>query len=301
MSDELKARVHLAMEELNYHPNAIARSLRRKTTHNIGMIVPDISYPVLAEVARGVEDAGFELGYNVILCDSDGKQQREADYIALLLEKKVDGIVIVAVGESTAHIETLVQNGVPVVVCDMDFPELALDSVIADNLGSGYRATKYLVDLGHSYIGCIAGPVDLHVSSRRVEGYRQALQQCGLAPREGVVRGDFRYEGGFEAMNELLNLEDCPTAVFACNDLMAIGAVCAASKRKLRMPEDVAIIGCDDIAQAAFTNPSLTTVAHPKYEMGAVAVEMLVERIRDSSRPPTRRFLSTELVLRDSC
>jgi LacI family transcriptional regulator len=115
-----------------------------------------------------------------------------------------------------------------------------------------------------------------------------------------VVRGDFRSRGGYEAMNELLALDEPPTAVFACNDLMAMGAICSASNKKLRMPHDIAIIGCDDIALASFTNPSLSTVAQPKHEMGAVAVEMLVERIRDKSKPPVRRVLPTELVLRDS-
>jgi LacI family transcriptional regulator len=302
VSDELKARVHQAMRELNYRPNAIARSLRRRKTQNMGMIVPDISYPFLAEVARGVEDAGFELGYNVILCDSDGDLEREADYIGLLQEKKVDGIVFVATGESSSHVRALIEQGMPVVVCDRELPGVEVDTVIADNVGSGHQATEHLIGLGHRRIGCIAGPPVLEISNKRVEGYKKTLEKYGVSLDDGViVHGDFRCKGGYEAMRELLALDELPTAVFACNDLMAIGAICAASQKKLRIPQDVAIIGCDDIALASFTNPSLTTVAQPKHEMGAAAVEMLVERIKDKSKPPTRQLLPTELVLRDSC
>jgi LacI family transcriptional regulator len=290
------------MKELNYHPNAIARSLRRSKTHNIGVIVPDISYPFLAEVARGVENAGFELGYNVILCDSDGDSEMEANYIELLLEKKVDGIIFVAAGESSSHAQALIEQGMPVVVCDRELAGVKVDTVIADNVGSGHQATEYLISVGHRRIGCIAGPRELEISNKREEGYKQALEQHGISQQDELIaQGDFRCRGGYEAMRGFLALDQPPTAVFACNDLMAIGAICAVSQKRLRIPQDVAIVGCDDIALASFTNPSLTTVAQPKHEMGAAAVEMLMERIRDESRPPTRRLLSTELVLRDSC
>ena len=249
-----------------------------------------------------MENAGFELGYNVILCDSNGDLEMEAHYIELLQEKKVDGIVFVAVGESSSHVRALIEQGTPVVVCDRELPEVEVDTVIADNVGSGYQATEYLITLGHSRIGCIAGPQELQISSKRVEGYNRALEQHGISMQEKfLARGDFRSRDGYEAMRELLTLYEPPTAVFACNDLMAIGAICAASQQRLRIPQDVAIVGCDDIALASFTNPSLTTVAQPKHEMGAAAVEMLVERIKDKSRPPARRLLSTKLVLRDSC
>jgi LacI family transcriptional regulator len=302
VSDELKARVYRAMRELNYHPNAIARSLRRKKTHNIGMILPDISYPFLAEVARGVEDAGFELGYNVILCDSNGNLEKEATCIGLLQEKKVDGIVFVAAGESSSHVQALIEQGMPMVVCDRELPGIEVDTVIADNVGSGFQATEHLIGLEHRRIGCIAGPQVLEISNKRVEGHKRALERYGIPlPEELMVRGDFRCRGGYEAMRELLALDEPPTAIFTCNDLMAIGAICAVSQKKLRIPQDIAVVGCDDIALASFTNPSLTTVTQPKHEMGATAVEMLVERIRDKSKPPTRWLLPTELVIRDSC
>lgn len=302
VSEELRARVYQAMEELDYRPNVIARSLRRKATQNIGMIVPDIAYPFLAEVAKGVEDVGFKLGYNTILCESNGNLEREAACIDLLRAKQVDGIVFVAAGESSSHVQTLIRQGMPVVVCDRDLPGVAVDTVIADNAGSGYQATEHLIRLGHRRIGCIAGPQGLCISNERVDGYQRALQEHSVPVHEDlIIHGDFRCRGGYEAMRELLALAEPPTAVFACNDLMAMGAICAASKRRLRIPQDIAIVGCDDISLASFTNPSLTTIAQPKHEMGAVAVEMLVRRIEDKDKPPTKRVLPTELVVRDSC
>lgn len=302
VSAELRARVHRAMKELDYRPNVIARSLRRKKTQNIGMVVPDIAYPFLAEVAKGVEDMGFELGYNAILCESSGSLEKEAACISLLLAKQVDGIVFIAAGESYSHVQTMIKQGMPVVVCDHELPGMEVDTVIADNVGSGCQATEHLIRLGHRRIGCIAGPRGLHIGDERVDGYNRALKEHGIPlHKDLIIPSDFRCRGGYESMRELLALDEPPTAVFACNDLMAMGAICAASKRRLRIPEDIAIIGCDDIALASFTNPSLTTIAQPKHEMGAVAVQMLVKRIEDESGPPTKRVLPTQVVVRDSC
>lgn len=302
VSEDLRDKVLQAMEELEYRPNAVARSLRRQRTQNIGMIIPDVAYPFLAAVARGVEDAGFALGYSAILCESNSDLEREAMCIELLRAKRVDGIVFIAAGESTDHVRSLIEQGMPVVVCDRELPGVRVDTVIADNAESGYQATAHLTRLGYRRIGCIAGPPDLCVSNKRVEGYRRALQDHHISVDEDlIVRGDFHCLGGYEAMRELLDRGAPPAGVFACNDLMAMGAICAASQRRLRIPEDVAIVGCDDISLAAFTNPSLTTVAQPKHRMGAVAVEMLVERIEDRDRTPTTRVLPVELVIRDSC
>ena len=302
VSEELRARVLQAMQDLNYRPNVIARSLRCKRTKNIALIVPDVAYPLLAEVAKGVEDTSYELGYSAILCESNGDPHRESACIKLLLAKQVDGIVFVTAGEDSNRIQTLIEQGIPVVVCGSESPGVAVDTVIADDIGSGRRATDHLLQMGHRSIGCIAGPAGLYISEERMNGYRQAIEAHGSPwEKDLIIHGDFHCQGGYDAMMELLAREEPPTAVFACNDLMAMGAICAASKRRLRIPQDVAIIGCDDIALAAFTNPSLTTVAQPKQEMGAVAVKMLVSRIENSGRHPTRCVLPTELVIRDSC
>jgi LacI family transcriptional regulator len=223
VSEELRAKVYQAMEALDYRPNAIARSLRRRRTQNIGMIIPDVAYPFLAEVARGVEDKGFVLGYNAILCESNSDLEREATCIEILRAKQVDGIVFVAAGESSSHVQALVAQGMPVVLCDRELAGVAADTVIADNAGSGHQATAHLIRLGHRRIGCIAGPPDMRIGHERVDGYKRALKEHGIPVDEDlVVCGDFRCRGGYEAMRELVALDECPTAVFACNDLMAM-------------------------------------------------------------------------------
>ena len=302
VSQDLRERVQRAMEELDYQPNVIARSLRRQRTHNIAVILPDIAYPFFAEVARGIEDEGFHAGYKAILCTSQGDREKERACLRLVRTKQVDGVILVAGADMREHVETLVHRGTPVVVCNRPFPGIEVNTVIVDDEDCGFRATSHLIALGHRRIGCITGPAGLPISAGRVEGYRRALETAGIPIQEDlVVEGDFRNLGGFEAMNQLLALDGPPTAVFACNDLMAMGAICAASKQRLKVPDGVAIVGCDDIALAAFTNPSLTTVRLPKREMGATAVRMLVGRIEDESRPVQERVLPTELVVRDSC
>jgi len=302
VSRELRQRVYQAMEELDYRPNAIARSLRRRESGQIGVIVPDIAYPFLAEVARGIEDAGFRLGYNVVFCSSHQDCDKELACLDLARTRQVDGIVVLGAGPDSEHIGELIERGTPAVSCNRRFPDLSIDTVIADNERAGFQATRQLLSQGHRRVACIAGPEEVTISVPRLEGYRQAMEELGVSvPDRLIVRDDFGNRGGFEAMNRLLDLSEPPSAVFACNDLMAMGAICAASKRRLNVPQDVAIIGCDDIAMAAFTNPSLTTVALPKHELGTLAVELLVERIKDRDRPVDEHVLPVRLVMRDSC
>ncbi len=302
VSEELRCRVLRAIEELNYQPSGVARSLRRKRTHTIGMIIPDNTNPFFAEVARGIEDASFELGYNVILCNSDGNLEKEMDYLGLLIEKRVDGLVFVSAGSNPAAIEMLSAQKIVGVIVDREISGLAMDSVLTDNKRGGYQATRYLLDLGHRRIACITGPSQLTPSAERVTGYRDALQEAGIPVDENLIlAGDFQSQSGYQGMHTLLRLSPPPTAVFVCNDLMAIGALCAAHEAGLHVPQQLSIIGFDDIALASFTTPRLTTIAQPKYEMGLMAAEMLVERIKNKELPPRRRLLATELIVRDSC
>ena len=302
VSEELCERVHRAMEDLDYQPNAIARSLRRRRTEQIGVILPDIAYPFLAEVARGIEDAGYRLGYNVVFCASHQEREKELACLDLARTKQVDGIVLLGAGPGSRDLRALVKQGTPIVSCNRRFDDVQMDSVTADNGPAGLEATRHLISLGHHRVGCIAGRDDIPISRLRLDGYRSALKELGMPIRERwIVHDDFGNRGGYDAMNQLLDLPEPPTAVFACNDLMAMGAICAASKRRRRVPEDVAIIGCDDIALAAFTNPSLSTMALPKHELGSRAVELLVKRIQDGNRAVERHVLPVRLVVRDSC
>lgn len=301
VSPELVERVWEAVEALNYQPNALARSLRRKQTHTLGMIVPDNSNPFFGEIARIIEDFCFNLGYSVILCNSDQNPEKEQMYIDLLTEKQVDGIVFVAAGGHAEHLQTVLERSVPVVVVDREVPDIQCDQVLTNNRSGGQQATEHLIQHGHRRIGCIVGPSDLTLSWERVCGYQEALQNAGLPFDENLLRqGDFQAPGGYTAMQELLGTPEPPSGVFVCNDLMAIGAMRAVSERGLAIPDDVAVVGFDDIALASYTNPPLTTVAQPRQEMSRLAAELLIERVRDGDRPREHRLLETRLIIRQS-
>ena len=301
VSDELRQRVLTAMDELGYQPNLLARSLRQGKTHTIGMIIPDNANPFFAEMARGVEDTSFEQGYSVILCNSDGNLDKELLYANVLAEKRVDGILFVVAGLSTKRILDLQARRMPLAVVDRDLPDAAVDSVLTDNAQGGWLATHHLVELGHHRIGCITGPSDITPSAERITGYRQALDENGIPVDKAlIVRGDFQYDSGYQAASQLLQMDDPPTAIFACNDLMAIGVMSAALKLGLHIPADLSVIGFDDVRLASFANPPLTTIVQPKYEIGVIATTMLLERMHDLEMPARRRVFETNLLLRQS-
>ena len=304
VSDELQRRVFDAMEELHYRPNILARSLRRGETRTIGLIVPDNSNPFFAEVARTVEDIGFENGYSVILCNTDGDLEKEKVYIDVLIAKQVDGAVFIAAGSRQEHLSELTAQGLPVVVVDRDIPQTLADVVLVNNEQGGYEATRHLIELGHQRIGCIAGPSELTPSAARIHGYRRALEENDLPYREElIVSGDFRYDGGETTMEKLLSLSAPPTAVFVCNDIMAIGALRAIKRAQMQVPADLSIIGFDNIPITSATSPALTTVAQPITELGVRSMNLLLSRIRNT-RPSgdyERIILETELTIRDSC
>jgi LacI family transcriptional regulator len=301
VSEDVRERVLASMRELNYRPNALARSLRRGETHTLGLILPDSANPFFAEVGHAIEAAAFALGYSVILCNTENDEAKEHLYTEVLENKQLDGIIFVGAGEDRESISELVKNGLPLVVVDRDMGNLGLDIVTTENYQGGFLATQHLLSLGHQIIGCITGPSNITPSADRVTGYRAALQQAGHPVNESLlVRGDFHAPSGHSAALQLLQLTPHPTAIFVCNDMMAIGALRAASQLGLSVPEDVAIVGFDDIELASYISPSLTTVAQPKLEIGQLAVKLLFERMGDPSLPPRHTVLSTTLVIRES-
>ena len=301
VSDELRGRVLVAMQELGYQPNTLARSLRRGETHTIGIIVPDSANPFFAEVARGIEDTSFEHGYSVILCNTDNNLDKESLYTNVLVEKQVDGILFVAAGLSAENIHALQRRGMPLVIVDRQVTGVQVDSVLTDNMRGGWLATQHLIELGHRRIGCIVGPSDLTPSAARVTGYQQSLSEAGIPFDEMIiVKGDFQYESGYAAADKLLTLDNPPTAIFAFNDLMAVGALSNALEKGLTIPTNLSVVGFDDVRPALYANPPITTVKQPKYEMGVLATNILLERMRDPSTPPRTQTLDTHLVIRQS-
>lgn len=301
VSEDVRERVKSAMRELNYRPNALARSLRRGETHTLGLILPDSANPFFAEVGHVIESAAFLLGYSVILCNTENDENKERLYTEVLENKQLDGIIFVGAGENRESISKIIHNGLPLVVVDRDMGNLELDTVTTENYQGGLLATQHLLSLGHQVIGCITGPSNITPSADRVTGYRAALQQAGI-PIEGslIARGDFHASSGYSAALQLLAHNPRPTAIFVCNDMMAIGALRAAVQLSLSVPENVAIVGFDDIELASYTTPPLTTIAQPKQEIGQLAVKLIFERMGNPLLPPRHIILSTQLVIRES-
>ncbi|MDR7434127.1 MAG: LacI family DNA-binding transcriptional regulator [Armatimonadota bacterium] len=300
--EETRQRVLEAIQALGYQPNDVARGLKKRTSHTIGLIVPDISNPFYPAIARGIEDVANAHGYAIVLCNTYEDLAKEREYLSLLRRRWVDGLIFATSGVNTKHLQWLRGHRVPVVLVARDVEGLEIDAVLVDNFRGAYLAVQHLIGLGHRRIGFIGGPSTLHVSQERRRGYLQALDDAGIAPDPAYsVEGNFRAEGGDSAMQKLLQLSPPPTAVFAANDLMAIGAMNAIKRVGLRIPGDVAVVGFDDIPFASLVEPRLTTVAQPKYKMGAMAMTLLLERIEGKGDGPRKILLEPELIVRDSC
>lgn len=301
VSPDVRARVLQVIGELRYIPSAVARSLKNDKTHTIGMMVPNNSNPYFAELIQGIEDAAFKVGYNIILCNAYDDPQKQAAYLRVLMEKRIDGLILVASGADAELGALLAAQQIPIVLVDREVAGVEADFIESDHEEGGYLATRHLLDLGHREIACVSGPTDLPPSRDRVVGYLRALKEAGVRFRlDYLVRSDFTSEGGFNAFRQLLAMKRRPTAIFASNDLMALGGLCAASEARVRIPDELSVVGYDDIALASFATPRLTSVAQPKYEMGQHITHALIERIMGNAGPVKRELLATSLAVRQS-
>jgi LacI family transcriptional regulator len=301
VSPETRERVLAAMDALHYRPNALARSLRQGKTNTIGLVLPDSANPFFAEISRSIEDEAFKKGYSVFLCNTELDTQRELFYVDVLGKKQVDGIIFVAAGDQTDSLDLLLRRKMPVVMIDRNVPNVEVDAVLTDNQLGGLLATRHLLELGHKRIACIAGPSSITPSAERIIGYRRALEEAGLSYDENLVLpGDYHAQSGMEITHSILKMSPRPTAIFALNDLMAIGALRAASEASYSVPGDLAVVGYDDLEIARFTNPPLTTIAQPKKETAAQAINLLVDRISRKTGPNIRLVLTPELIVRRS-
>ncbi|MDW6026165.1 LacI family DNA-binding transcriptional regulator [Mesorhizobium sp. BAC0120] len=297
-----EARVREAIESLRYRPNSIARGLRVGETKTLGLLVPDNSNPFFADLAREIENAGFDAGYTVFLCNSDGSTVKEDKYLSVLLSRKVDGLIFAASANFSEGLTRALRLGLPTVLIDREISSARVDAVLVDNWQGGYLAGRYLLELGHRRFGVISGPNDTTSSPQRVGGFRQALREAGITldPRAEVT-ADFHFEGGLAAMGELLDRVPALSAVFACNDLMAMGAMVTTRARGRLAPEQISIIGFDDIRYAATTWPPITTIAQPIEEVGRTALRVLLDRLKAPTGEPKRTLLQPRLVERNSC
>lgn len=299
---ETAERVRAAITALRYSPNSVARSLRRGETKTIGLLLPDNSNPFFASVARQIEDAGFVAGYTVILCNSDGNAEKEERYLSVLMAKQIDGLIF-AGSSDHARVFARLLPSVPAVLLDREIQSVNVDSVLVDHEHGGFLAGRHLAGLGHRKIGVIGGPRDSSSGPARLRGFIRALgEEAGLElPAASIVDSDYHFAGGRLAMEQLMAQAPDITAVFACNDLMAMGAVTALRSRGLRVPDDMSMVGFDDIPYAVTTWPPLTTIAQPVEKIGTRAVSLLLERLGEPEAPSRREVLAPVLVERESC
>jgi len=302
VSDKLRARVQGAIRDLDYKPNAMARALRVHSSNTLGLIIPDNSNPFFSEVALGAEDCAFRHGYSLFLCNSRHDSARELTYMTTLSTYAVDGLILSAVSADLNQLSEFVKSGIPLVVIDRKLAVPDIEFIHSDHIEGAREATQHLVELGHRRIGIITGPTDVRSALDRIQGFEEILNEHGIPNDPDLcVLGDFQVESGLRATQEMMELPDPPTAIFACNDMMAIGALQTLRTLGLGVPEDVSLVGFDNIFLASILDPPLTTVAQSAFLIGEMAVDRLMERLNGSKKLILRDFcLPTNLIVRKS-
>lgn len=303
VANATRKHVEKVMAELNFQPNFFAQALNNNRSHTIALVAQDITNPFYPALARGVQRAVLDSGHVVLLFDGDAGSAPTKTFIQDMIQRRVDGIVV-AISNIDSEITKVMQAKIPVVVVGASASELELDWVTANDTRLAEDVADRLVASGHTAIATISGPPGRAPGADRQHGFQSAMAKHGLpVPAEFVVEGDWSREGGFRAMRGLLALEERPTAVFAANDLMAIGAIDAVREAGLSIPGDVALIGVDDIDAASLIEPALTTVRIPAEEIGRAAGDLLVHRMNNQSEvgPPPRHILvQHRIIVRDS-
>ncbi len=299
IAEDTSARVRAVIEELGYHASLVGQSLRSRRTNVLGVLVTDIE-PFSAELLKGVARAVHNTDYELIVFSGSGRSRDqggwERRYLSRISGTLADGAILVTPGSIDEVF------GSPVVAVDHNVHSSTLPTVDSDNLNGAVSATEYLIRLGHRRIAFLAGRPDLESARLRERGYRQALATAGIAVDEGLIRvGGYEAETATAPARELLELDPRPTAVFAANDTTALETMAVARSLGLAVPQDLSVIGFDNVPESALGNPPLTTVEQPIQKMGSEAVRLLIELIEDPSQPPDRVVLPTKLVVRESC
>lgn len=300
VATELRDRVHAAVSELGYRPNGAARSLRTRATTVLGVVISDITNPFFTAMVRGVEDTAQEAGYSVVLANTDEDPAKERRYFEVAAAEQMAGVVLSPASTSHTRIDVLTERNIPTVTIDRRLRGVPIDSVTVNNFRAAAEATAHLIDQGCRRIGFVAGPTTTTTGARRLAGYRAALRDAGMTADPGlVVNADFRIDGGRAATVGLLEHDDID-GLFVSNNLMTIGALEALGSLGRSVPDDLAVVGFDDVSWASALRPPLTVVTQPTYEIGRRAAELLLARIRGDVSPPQHLVLPTSLVVRES-
>jgi LacI family transcriptional regulator len=301
-SPETHDRVEAAIADLGFVPNRLAGGLRSKRTNTLALILPDITNPFFTTIARGVEDVASGRGYTVIFCNTDESVSKEKMYVQVLLEKRVDGILLIPALNGLDPADSFRKQNIPSVVLDRRLPELMTDVVRCDSEGGAYELTQLLLSLGHREIALLDGPKGVSTSEDRVAGYRRALSEAGIPINSKLeYYGAFNQESGFEMTHKVLAEAQKPTALLAANNFIAFGALKALRELGLSVPEDIAVVGFDDLPSALVTFPFLTVAAQPAYEMGRRAIEILVKKLDEGPSDQYQEVvLPAEIIIRQS-
>ncbi|MGU9852578.1 LacI family DNA-binding transcriptional regulator [Pseudomonas koreensis] len=300
VSQEVRLKVEAAIKSLDYVPSAVARSLKAKTTATIGLLVPNSLNPYFAELARGIEDYCERNGYCVILCNSDDNPEKQRSYLRVLLEKRIDGLIVASAGGDIGLAQGLAGVKTPMVIVDRGLDGVDADLVRIDHEYGAYLATRHLLELGHRDIATIGGPSSTSVAQMRQAGFCRALQEAGIKVRaERMLESDFTSTGGYSAAAILLE-SNPPSAIFAGNDMIGIGVLRAAAERNVRVPSELSVIGFDDIQMSRYVYPALTTVGQSILQLGEMAAEVLLRRIAAPSLATDQRIVTPSIVLRES-
>jgi len=293
--------IRAAISELGFEPSAVARSLKAGRTHSVGMVVPDVTNPFFAAVVKGAESISRQGDYNIFLCNTEESSEREEEVLRDLVGR-VDGIILAPATESASISPRLRDAGVPIVFLDREVRDSdGFDSVLVDNEGGARQATEHLLALGHTRIALISGPLDTTPGRGRHDGFVAALAAAEIDVDPDLIKmGEFRQEGGYQAALQLLALEHPPTAIIAANNLMTVGALRALHALRTRVPDEISIVGFDDLELAELLAPPLTVIDRPMGRQGALAMRLLLNRLQAADTAPRRIVLETQLIVRAS-
>lgn len=303
VNEQTRERILKAIRDLKYQPSRVAKRLRSKSVSSnlIGVLIPDIQNPFYVDVLRGIEDIAYHNNYAIIMCNYSQDEKKEMLYLDILQSEAIDGLIAAPVNEDDVHLKKIVRDGLPVVCVDRGLRNEDVDIVVVDNEAGAFKAVEHLIGKGYRKIAYISGLKSIPSSRSREEGYLEAMSQHNIPVNPQYIKyGDSKYEGGFKLCEELLALPEPPDAIFAGNNLITLGALESIHNHGLRIPDDIAVVGFDDMIWSSSLNPSLTAVRQPAYDIGQRAGELLLQRIAEPQRTCIKMILKTELILRRS-
>ena len=303
VSPATRERVERAIAELGYVPSGVAKSLRLKRTQTLALIVPDIQNAFWTTVARGVEDAAQSKGYSIYLCNTDENADKQRHYLEVVISQRTDGVIIAPSDNKIENLELLRKRRIPTVVMDRYIDGWDVDTVMGDSVSAARALVKHLIDLGHTRIAMISGPQTTSTSIDRIIGYRIALAEANIAYDPDLIRiGEYRSISGERLTHQLLESDKRPTAIFAANNVIALGVIDALNAHGMRVPHDMALVSFDDLPNTSRLFPFLTVAVQPAYDLGANAAQLLLSRLESDQLPPPRHvILPTRLIIRHSC